>query len=58
MKVVITGESVDGEYIEYEFEGDVDQITLNCEKTLAFCGGGHLDVWDETGEEFLWDVEW
>ena len=54
---VIEGEDVEGDYIFFEFYGTMDQAQIECEKTLEFAGGGHLDIFDEEGN-FIDDVEW
>lgn len=51
----IEGEDLDGDFIEFDFEGDIDSCILDCEKTLAFAGGGHLDIFLD--DCFIQDVE-
>ena len=55
----IVGEDIDGEIIEYEFEGILENCKIDAEKTLAFAGGGHLDIFVCYGDydEFVGDVE-
>lgn len=51
----IEGEDLDGDFIEFDFEGDIDSCILDCEKTLVFAGGGHLDIFLD--DRFIQDVE-
>lgn len=55
----VEGEDLDGEYIEFDFNGDIDSCVLECEKTLALAGGGHLDIFivEDEHEVFVRDVE-
>lgn len=55
----IVGEDIDGEIIEYEFEGILENCKIDAEKTLAFAGGGHLDIFvcHDDYDEFVGDVE-
>lgn len=51
----VEGEDLDGDFIEFDFEGDIDSCVLDCEKTLAFASGGHLDIFLD--DRFIQDVE-
>lgn len=55
----VAGENLDGEFIEYEFEGILENCKIDAEKTLAFAGGGHLDIFiiHDDYDEFICDVE-
>lgn len=55
----VVGEDIEGDIIECDFEGDLDSCVLECEKTLAFAGGGHLDIFivEDEHEVFVRDVE-
>lgn len=55
----IVGEDIDGEIIEYEFEGILENCKIDAEKTLAFSGGGHLDIFvcHDDYDEFVAEVE-
>ena len=55
----VVGEDLDGELIEYEFEGILENCKIDAEKTLAFAGGGHLDIFMicDDHDEFVGDVE-
>ena len=55
----VVGEDIDGEIIEYEFEGILENCKIDAEKTLAFAGGGHLDIFvcHDDYDEFVGDVE-
>ena len=55
----VVGETIDGEIIEYEFEGILENCKIDAEKTLAFAGGGHLDIFiiHDDEDEFICDVE-
>lgn len=55
----VVGEDLDGELIEYEFEGILENCKIDAENALAFAGGGHLDIFvmNEDGDEFVGDVE-
>lgn len=55
----VVGENVDGEIIEYEFEGILENCKIDAEKTLAFASGGHLDIFilHDDCDEFVGDVE-
>ena len=55
----VVGEDIDGEIIEYEFEGILENCKIDAEKTLALVGGGHLDIFiiHNDYDEFVGDVE-
>lgn len=55
----VVGEDVEGDIIEFDFNGDIDSCVLKCEKTLAFAGGGHLDIFivEDEHDVFVQDVE-
>jgi hypothetical protein len=55
----VVGEDIDGEIIEYEFEGILENCKIDAEKTLAFVGGGHLDIFviHDDYDEFICDME-
>lgn len=55
----VVGEDLDGEFIEYEFEGILENCKIDAEKTLAFAGGGHLDIFiiHDDCDEFIDYVE-
>lgn len=55
----VVGEDLDGEFIEYEFEGILENCKVDAEKTLAFAGGGHLDIFiiHDDRDEFIDYVE-
>lgn len=55
----VVGEDLDGELIEYDFEGILENCKIDAEKTLAFAGGGHLDIFiiHDDHDEFICDVE-
>lgn len=55
----VVGEDIDGAIIEYEFEGIFENCKIDAEKTLAFAGGGHLDIFiiHDDYDEFIDDVE-
>ncbi len=55
----VVGEDLDGEFIEYEFEGILENCKIDAEKTLAFAGGGHLDIFiiHDNCDEFIDYVE-
>lgn len=55
----VVGEDIDGELIEYEFEGILENCKIDAEKTLAFAGSGHLDIFiiHDDHDEFICDVE-
>lgn len=46
----VEGENVDGDYIAYEPEYiDLEDIKIECEKVLAYEGGGHFDIFNNDG---------
>lgn len=51
----VIGEDVEGDIIECYFEGDLNSCILDCEMTLTFAGGGHLDIFLD--DQFIQDVE-
>lgn len=55
----VVGEDLDGEFIEYEFEGILENCKIDAEKTLAFASGGHLDIFiiHDDRDEFIDYVE-
>lgn len=55
----VMGENVDGDFIDFDFNGDIDSCVLACEETLASVGGGHLDIFivEDEHEVFVQDVE-
>lgn len=55
----VVGEDIEGDIIERDFNGDIDSCVLECEKTLALAGGGHLDIFivEDEHEVFVRDVE-
>ena len=55
----VVGEDVEGDIIESDFNGDLDSCILECEKTLALAGGGHLDIFivEDDHDVFVQDVE-
>lgn len=55
----VVGEDIEGDIIECDFNGDIDSCILECEKTLALAGGGHLDIFivEDEHEIFVQDVE-
>lgn len=56
----IEGEDVCGEYIQFYFYGTLEQARIECEKTLDYAGGGHLDIFlsGDCDDQFIEDVEW
>lgn len=52
----IHGEDIDGEFIDFEFIGTIEEAREECRKILEFCGGGHLDIFDEN-DQFIEDYE-
>ena len=55
----VMGEDLDGEFIEYDYAGILDNCVIDAKKTLAFAGGGHLDIFviHDDEDEFICDVE-
>ena len=55
----VVGEDINGEFIEYKFNGILENCKIDAEKTLAFAGGGHLDIFiiHDDHDEFIDDVE-
>lgn len=55
----VIGEDIEGDIIEFDFNGDIDSCVLECEKTLASVDGGHLDIFivEDEHEIFVQDVE-
>lgn len=55
----VIGENVDGDLVEFDFNGDIDSCVLACEDTLVSVGGGHLDIFivEDEHEVFVQDVE-
>lgn len=52
----VQGESVDGDFIQFGFEGTLEDCIRECELTLQDFDGGHLDIFDDW-DEFVTDVE-
>lgn len=54
-----TGETVDGDIIEFETSKAVTQLyaELLAKKELRELGGGHIDAWFSETDEFAFDVE-
>lgn len=52
----IEGEDIDGDYIQFEFEGTIEEARNECYKTLDWVGGGHLDIFLVEGQ-FIEDFE-
>ncbi len=55
-KFDLRGEDAEGDYIEFSFIGTIEEARIECRKTLEFCGGGYLDIFDEDGQ-FIEDYE-
>lgn len=55
----VVGENLDGELIEYEFEGTFESCESDAKRVLTFIGGGHLDIFvnHDDYDEFVGDVE-
>lgn len=55
----IQGETVDGDFIQFGFEGTIEDCIRECELALEDLGGGHLDIFilHNTWDEFIIDVE-
>lgn len=55
----VVGESLDGELIEYEFEGTLGNCENDAKRVLTSVGGGHLDIFVNYNDhdEFVSDVE-
>lgn len=55
----VIGENIEGDLVEFDFNGDIDSCVLACEDTLTSVGGGHLDIFivEDEHEVFVQDVE-
>ena len=55
----VVGEDVDGESIQFSFEGTLEACICKCELVLQDLDGGHLDIFilHDDYDEFICDVE-
>lgn len=55
----VQGENVEGEFIQFGFEGTLEDCIRECELALQDLDGGHLDIFiiHDDHDEFVGDVE-
>ncbi len=55
----VVGENVEGEFIQFGFEGTLEACIRECELALQDLNGGHLDIFilHDDYDEFICDVE-
>lgn len=55
----VQGENIEGEFIQFGFEGTLEACICECELVLQDLDGGHLDIFilHDDYDEFICDVE-
>lgn len=55
----VVGEDIEGDIIEFDFEGDINSCVSKCEEVLTSVNGGHLDIFivEDDHDVFIRDVE-
>lgn len=57
MDYIIEGETLDGNYIQFEFSGTWGEVKEACQNLLFNYEGGHLDIFSSETGEFIDDIE-
>lgn len=59
MNYFVCGETINDEFVEFEFEGDYDDCVDRAKEVLEEFDGGHLDIFilHNDHDEFMGDVE-
>lgn len=55
----VVGEDIEGNLIEFDFNGNLDSCIVDCKMILDAADGGHLDIFivEDKHEVFVQDVE-